>query len=118
MRLIDADKLLERISADGAVMMSYTDSMTKEQIADEAINSAKACIVAYIKDAPTVEVLRQPEIVRCKDCRYWHRIKISGIDDNNFYGKCRVLIFNSETTTTAYWFCADGERRTDEQDSE
>lgn len=47
-----------------------------------------------------IEALKQPEIVRCKDCKHF-----DGID-------CKVNdIVNIMNTD---WFCADGERRTDD----
>ena len=47
----------------------------------------------------------EPEIIRCKDCRWW------AIDDKEDTKECRYL--------GSYWgaedFCGDGERREDEE---
>lgn len=44
------------------------------------------------------------EIVRCKDCEYWYP------EEDDAYGHCRKHDF----WTSESWFCADGERRCDE----
>ncbi len=52
----------------------------------------------------------QPEIVRCKDCKW-------GEPTKNAYGEDRIICGNDDTyidryiTVPADWFCADGERR-------
>ena len=45
----------------------------------------------------------QPEIIRCKDCKYWERDVIFFQD-----GWCRGKHRNPD------WYCADAERRADE----
>lgn len=53
----------------------------------------------------------QPEIIRCKDCRHWadNYVKTpSGKFVKNHYCSRGV------TSAWSEWFCADGERRTDE----
>lgn len=57
-----------------------------------------------IKDAPIMLLpSTQPEIIRCKDCKYWEHDAI--FPD----GWCRVIQQGNPE-----WFCADAERRTDE----
>lgn len=50
------------------------------------------------------------ELVRCKDCKYWSAERI--IDFN----KCRrwINVGVKNFATIGDWFCADGERRTDD----
>ena len=43
----------------------------------------------------------QPEIVRCKDCKYWHET----IYDTPKWMPCMSV------QTSGNWFCADGERK-------
>ena len=40
----------------------------------------------------------QPEIVRCKDCKFWH-------------DSIRCSMYSEGMETGENWFCADGERR-------
>ena len=52
----------------------------------------------------------QPEIVRCKDCKHWSAERI------NDYNKCKrwINVGVNNFATMGDWFCADGERRTDD----
>ena len=52
------------------------------------------------------DYLVQPQIVRCKDCKYWHQSLISGQEK---FGDCGQA--NGITLKSSDWFCADGERR-------
>ena len=54
-------------------------------------------VMGYIDDAIAL-LKEQPQIVRCKDCKYWH--------DSI---KCQMYSEGMETGEN--WFCADGERR-------
>ena len=53
---------------------------------------------------------RPQELVRCKDCKYWSAERI--IDFN----KCRrwINVGVKNFATMGDWFCADGERGTDD----
>ena len=48
-----------------------------------------------------------PELVRCRDCKYWSAERI------NDYNKCRrwIKVGVKNFATTGDWFCADGERK-------
>lgn len=48
-----------------------------------------------------INALRQPQIVRCKDCKYWRRLFL-----NNGYGACRAD--NPIRVSDQNWFCGDG----------
>ncbi len=52
----------------------------------------------------------QPEIVRCKDCKHWSAERI------NDYNKCKrwINVGVNNFATMGDWFCADGERRIDD----
>ena len=103
MRLIDADAAI--------------DAAVKESQADGAYGYMDTkSIVDMLKGLPTA----QPEIIRCKDCKYqekeWREDK--RFKDNGYwvYG-CKVL-----GDVCGYWawfgqddeFCSDAERREDE----
>lgn len=45
------------------------------------------------------------EVVRCKDCKYWDRREYGS------YGTCESKNINVCGVMDADWFCADGERR-------
>lgn len=49
-----------------------------------------------------MEALKQPEIVRCKDCKFFTTNKF----DAEGYGNCKKDVVWRNTTTD--WFCADG----------
>lgn len=62
-----------------------------------------------IEKAPTTDVV---EVVRCKDC---HHLEI--LNGENYYARCKQhgRLFDSfGNADTRTWFCADGERRTDD----
>lgn len=73
--------------------------------------SGHACLFDCVRDA--IPLLKeQPEIVRCMDCRYGEPTKNGAGDDciqcnNDDLWLDRNLNFPD-------WFCADGERRTEE----
>lgn len=63
---------------------------------------------------PDVEVFQllpsaQPEIVRCKDCKYWHREIHNGIEYFNF-SSCDLNHHGDGHD----FYCADAERRTND----
>ena len=47
---------------------------------------------------------RDDQIVRCKDCKWWHES-----ETHNGYGDCGQA--NGITLKSSDWFCADGERK-------
>lgn len=65
--LIDRTAAIEAISKYASIWMSYTDGMSKDEIAQEALNSAKQTMIRICRELPSV----QPEIIRCKDCKFY-----------------------------------------------
>ena len=51
----------------------------------------------------------QPEVIRCKDCKYWHREIHNGIEYFNF-SSCDLYHFGDGHN----FYCADAERRANE----
>ena len=86
-RLIDADALIEFWKAD----------FTEEERSKLRIPLNVA--IENLSDAPTVPL----SIVQCKDCEHWSKYK------DDVFGDCT---FN-HGVTDKYFFCADGERRTE-----
>ena len=87
MRLIDADALMRRF-------------MHKPQEYFHA-----SYIVGEINTAPTIDAV---PVVRCKDCKNWDTTWQNDWAKNNQY--CP----NVDGIRKGDWYCADGERRTDE----
>lgn len=56
-----------------------------------------------------VVALEKPQIVRCKDCRYWLPMDRFHQDYHPGRGECELNCWVRD----AEWFCADGERRTE-----
>ena len=87
-RYIDADEVLEQIRKKlGIKSLDY-------------LLEAERQIVDVIQSAPTID------IVRCKECKHWHReINESGVEYVNF-SKCTKGHYGNGLD----FHCADGER--------
>lgn len=83
MRLIDPIELKRSIAFSSMVH----DGKTLEQIIDEQ---------------PSVE----PEIIRCKDCKWWTK------QANSLQGRCALY----GMYPTGEWYCGNARRRTDTED--
>ena len=68
-------------------------------------------------DADSSKVFETKELVRCKDCKWWDK------KDGSSYGYCNACKhghYSEHWEIGIYrlykgdWFCADGERRTDD----
>ena len=64
----------------------------------------------------------QPDIVRCRDCRWWDRVA-----DGSKIGYCHAIkhgYYSRNWEISIYrkyeaeFYCADGERRTEEEEEE
>lgn len=84
-RLIDANAYCKELYAE----RDYP-GRTEEFI------SALEVAIADLGDMPTVDAV---EVVRCKDCKWWHDMKCTNINGAN----CLVMNEN--------WFCCSGERK-------
>lgn len=71
------------------------NNMTKEQWLDY--------IIDVIGSLPSADAI---EVVRCKDCRHWHREIYNGIEYFNF-NSCDLKHYGDGHN----FYCADGERR-------
>ena len=106
--LIDRQAAINEINKYGSIWMEYTDVMTKDEIAEEALKNAKASMKRIINDLPS----EQSEIIRCKDCKWfrkeygWNCIE---------YTVCGISPTHHPIRREED-FCSFAERRTDEAD--
>jgi hypothetical protein len=89
MRLIDADALEARIMMDAPGFLDGGSEITK------------AFIMAMIKTKSVTPTVDAVPVVRCKDCKYWHKT----IYDTPKWMPCMSV------QTSGNWFCADGVKR-------
>lgn len=106
MRLIDADALIHALETQ-----DYSGS--PESLKDWTPQDMTKAEIADINNAPTIDAV---EVIRCEDCK--HRLHLGPTEHYPETYVCRID--NVSGTRKAYrdeWFCADGERRTDENDN-
>ena len=103
MRTIDVDELKKRLGiADNCdncsdKMRSYCDG-----------NPSFALTCELICKAPTVDAV---QVVRCKECKHWVRNPQGSIAMIN-WGLCNERFGGWHIE---YWYCADGERREEDE---
>lgn len=94
MRAIDADAFDERVRAAGG--------MSEEELTEDFKDGVQA-VLYMLSNQPTI----QPEIIRCKDCKYWDTTWQNDYAPNYHY--CPMI----DGTHRNDFYCADAERRTD-----
>ena len=119
MRLIDADALIDDL------MERYCKECNKRRgikngkyriIYEIGEAPCRACEVddvkAELEEAPTADAV---EVVRCRDCQYYEimQLKRDGTDDRRY--KPSLCVLHNRNFDEDY-YCADGERRTDDTD--
>lgn len=87
MRLIDADRF-----------EAFCTGIPKEVDADSFMRGIDE-VIYEIDNAPTVDAV---EVVRCKDCTW--------------FDSPRVCLRNGRFVENSNWYCADGERREEEDE--
>lgn len=65
---------------------------------------------AYAKGYDTGYEERDEKIIRCKDCKYWLPMNRFHQDYHHGRGECELNCWVKDSN----WFCADGERRDDD----
>ena len=93
------DKLISLQQAFDALHCRFADGFEE----DRWWNSTH--VIAALKGLPAV----QPDIIRCKDCKYWTHIKRT----NRYWCKTDDGLFDLNPSPDD--FCSRGERRTDGQ---
>ena len=125
MRLIDADALKDYIDAQSE---ERTETNACDTISRQAAIDAICGLTCGARDGceKCVEVKRlinlpsaQPEIIRCKDCKWWDK------SEEGQFGYCMAMKHGYYSTNWEIsihrrykgdFYCADGERRTYETD--
>ena len=95
MRLIDADALVESIKEE----LWHWDTV-------DGIN-AITVLKQTISDINNMPTIAQPEIIRCKDCRYWGAYPSSSATP--WLHECHARIARLHTAADEY--CSRAERR-------
>ena len=99
----DDVKAIEQLSSAEPEKVCIANITLSEEQIREAVEKVKSEIIQVLPSA-------QPEIIRCKDCKYCDR----GIDeDGNPFLKCLGWVYGG---TQEEDFCSHAERRTDEPD--
>ena len=101
-RYIDANDLISRQAAIKVIDAVFPVDPMKSEYA-QGIACGAALAKTYVEQLPTA----QPEIIKCKDCMY-------GKQDDDGWWSC--ISFGCQVGNgDGSGFCADAERRTDEQ---
>ena len=79
------------------------DVVIYKQAAIDAVEK-HACNTQRILDAISALPSAQPEIIRCKDCKWW---------SNDDYRECSSPNYDDGYVTSAGFYCGYAERRTD-----
>ena len=97
MNLIDYNKAVDALEKERQLLLNREQYGAEDIIVHHALN--------VIADLP---IIRQPEIVRCKDCKYWveNHEWIFPHGGSVIAPRCKNLC----TKTTDDWFCADGKK--------
>lgn len=88
MNLIDYNQAVEALGKERQLLLNREQYGAENVLVHHALN--------VIAELP---VIRQPQIVRCKDCKFY-----PNGDGATKWTPCREII------TPPGWFCADGER--------
>ena len=96
MRLIDADLMVELIKAQ------ITTNEDDKSTAGMAAKRVMGRLIEFVNDLPTA----QPEIIRCKDCKY-------GSPNGKYGCKCYHYRLYEAHEMKPEDFCSHAERRTD-----
>ncbi len=91
-RLIDAYSLIGRALEEKQFVFQKEDLMNEQYI----VNTVYRDLGEFIMSSPVVDAV---EVVRCKDCRWWHDFTCTNTNGVN------SVVINGE------WFCCAGERK-------
>lgn len=93
MNLIDYNKAVEALEKERQLLLNREQYGAENVLVHHALN--------VIAELP---VIRQPQIVRCRDCKHQYFVCKSG---NVICGHVQ----HESETHGADWFCADGEKK-------
>ena len=95
MNLIDYNQAMEALEKERRYLLNREQYEAENVLVHHAVN-----VIAELK------IVRQPEIVLCENCRWWHESKL-----NQFKGFGECGHANGIALKPNDWFCADGERK-------
>jgi len=97
MNLIDYNKAVEALEKERQLLLNREQYGAEDVLVHHALN--------VIAELP---IIRQPEIVRCKDCKH----RTSWVCNNLEFWECEHLRYELvKWGVTDDWFCADGKRK-------
>ena len=96
MNLIDYNKAVEALEKERQLLLNREQYGAENVLVNHALN--------VIAEMP---VIRQPQIVRCKDCKHWMPMNRFHQDYHPGRGECELNSWVRDSD----WFCADGERK-------
>ena len=102
-RLIDANALIEKLRAHRDLFVSAWNEFKEMPPKDKARVDELGMCIAETLNAPTVDAV---PVVRCRDCKHWHRETISCEMNAYLCARERPCWYEED-------FCSYGERRTD-----
>lgn len=101
----DREKVIKALECCTAYYIN-NDLTGHERCPYNGRNDGDGCNKLY---ADALELLKQPKVVRCKDCKWY----IEGYDiDGKWFTHCDGSV-RTYGHTRPDWFCADGERKDD-----
>lgn len=97
MNLINYNQAIEALEKERQLLLNREQYGAENVLVHHAIN--------VIVELP---IIRQPEIVRCKDCKCWENGLCKSDDVSRKIDDCGCY---PDFRTSSEWFCADGKRR-------
>ena len=106
-------KKMGRLLDEGDVINALWDLRRSLQMMD---NTQRADLIlqgVYLSEKKIEQLpSAQPKIIRCKECEHWDKSWTNDWEPNCYY--CPMI----DRVCGENWYCADAERRTDEQITE
>ena len=102
--LIERQAAIDVLSLGKEILSRVLDETDVVGVDREKYSWGLGLIESYIKDIEELSSA-QPEIIRCKDCKWW---------SNDDYRECSSPNYDDGYVTPAGFYCGYAERRTDE----
>ena len=106
--------------ADRKTVMSWLEGLTQDDWqsfhSDSEVQQIAIAALALLKEQGKLKffvdengkITPLPVVVRCRDCKYWRKLLLNHDGDGACHADNPIRISHQN------WFCADGERRTDD----
>jgi hypothetical protein len=109
--MADSEKVIKGLETCKSVDMTcsdcpYNGEICTTSLCDDVLDlmNDQQRQIEELQERLAIVLEGQPEIVRCKDCRWWHESEI-----HKGFGDCGQA--NGIALKSSDWFCADGERK-------